>query len=157
MSRLNARRPPTARIGVTEERNTFTLLHVCNLFVFLRTLHKRLSSAYLSVTDCFRVQLLCSYRNNLVEEYSIKVPEAVPVRPIHLNAARVEQFHWSDVKEGATTQESLGLRLVNRIANLGHRAYPTDCQVTEDGLGIFTLSREEGKLWNRLVDDSCIQ
>lgn len=49
--------------------------------------------------------------------------------------------------------ESAGceLRLAGRISNLGHRAFPLGCQITEDGFGIFTLAHGEGKLWNRLV------
>ncbi|VDM20465.1 unnamed protein product, partial [Hydatigera taeniaeformis] len=94
------------------------------------------------------LQILCAYRNNLVEEYSLKVPVTLPTRPVLL-AGPVSRQPQTNQK--AVGMESAGceLHLVGRISNLGHRAFPLSCQITEDGSGIFTLAHGEGKLWNR--------
>ncbi|KAM7541762.1 hypothetical protein Aperf_G00000001806 [Anoplocephala perfoliata] len=106
------------------------------------------------------LHLLCSYRNNLVEEYNLKVPQTLPTRPVLLNASRIarQQEVDSDQKsltETDSTSSKHGLRLTARIANPGHRSFPLGCQITEDGYGVFTLSHGEGKLWNR-SSQSCL-
>ncbi|KAL7059564.1 hypothetical protein AAHC03_012918 [Spirometra sp. Aus1] len=89
------------------------------------------------------LHILCSYRNNLIEEYSLKISDPLPTKPTLLHTSKV--FHADlDVTSAPTP-----LRLSNRISNPGHRSAPFACQLTEDGLGIFTLARSEGKLWNR--------
>ncbi|VDD82408.1 unnamed protein product [Mesocestoides corti] len=93
------------------------------------------------------LKLLCSYRNNLVEEFSLKVPPTLPTRPIFLSGGRVAKMHERG-NERAVESDS-ELRLSSRISNPGHRSYPLGCQITEDGSGVFTLARSEGKLWNR--------
>ena len=86
-----------------------------------------------------------------MEEYSLKVPLTLPTRPILLRAGRItRQEEEEKVPHGETTESpSYELRLVARISNPGHRAFPIGCQITEDGLGVFTLAHSEGKLWNR--------
>ena len=87
----------------------------------------------------------------MVEEYSLKMPLALPTRPILLRAGRItHQQEEEKVPEGGTTvSPDYELRLVARISNHGHRVFPFGCQITEDGVGVFTLARSEGKLWNR--------
>ncbi|KAH9281054.1 WD repeat-containing protein 3 [Echinococcus granulosus] len=100
------------------------------------------------------LHILCSYRNNLVEEYSLKVPVTLPTRPVLLSGC---VSRLPEAKQKAMAVESTGceLRLAGRISNLGHRAFPLSCQITEDGFGVFTLAHGEGKLWNRL-NQTCL-
>uniref|UniRef100_A0A0X3P1S5 Small-subunit processome Utp12 domain-containing protein n=2 Tax=Schistocephalus solidus TaxID=70667 RepID=A0A0X3P1S5_SCHSO len=95
------------------------------------------------------LHILCSYRNNLVEEYSLKISDPLPSKATLLHTSKV--FHTDPDVAAAPTP----LRLANRISNPGHRSAPFGCQLTEDGLGIFTLARSEGKLWNR-TDLACL-
>ncbi len=76
------------------------------------------------------------------------MPDVLPTRPVLLNAGKIAKQMQVEEERGQKTDDG-SLRLSNRISNPGHRSYPIDCQVTEDGLGIFTLARGEGKLWNR--------
>ncbi|KAM3185664.1 hypothetical protein ACTXT7_005921 [Hymenolepis weldensis] len=106
------------------------------------------------------VRLLCSYRNNLVEEYSLKVPQTLPTRTVILNAGRIAR-HQEEVDadkkllNAEASSSGSELRLTSRIANPGHRSFPLGCQITEDGYGVFTLAHGEGKLWNR-SKQSCL-
>eukprot|EP00108_Taenia_solium_P006617 TsM_001107800 transcript=TsM_001107800 gene=TsM_001107800 len=94
------------------------------------------------------LHILCSYRNNLVEEYNLKVPVTLPTRPVLLSGC-VSRHSKIERKEVAAESAGCELRLAGRISNLGHRAFPLGCQITEDGFGVFTLAHGEGKLWNR--------
>ncbi|VDL96059.1 unnamed protein product [Schistocephalus solidus] len=132
--------------------------------IFRLTLSAKLSSCDLRVSrfNCRKrphdtktlppfalLHILCSYRNNLVEEYSLKISDPLPSKATLLHTSKV--FHTDPDVAAALTP----LRLANRISNPGHRSAPFGCQLTEDGLGIFTLARSEGKLWNR-TDLACL-
>lgn len=75
------------------------------------------------------------------------MPVSLPNKPIALHASRV--LHADNDDEDS--EQAAVLKLSNRVSNSGHRSYPIGCQLTEDALGIFTLARGEGKLWNRWV------
>ncbi|KAL5107498.1 WD repeat-containing protein 3 [Taenia crassiceps] len=94
------------------------------------------------------LHILCSYRNNLVEEYNLKVPMTLPTRPVILSGC-ISRYSKNERKAVVAESTVCELRLARRISNLGHRAFPLGCQITEDGFGVFTLAHGEGKLWNR--------
>ncbi|VDN98463.1 unnamed protein product [Rodentolepis nana] len=130
VSHFNTRKPKNEISKEIEENERFSILH-----------------------------LLCSYRNNLVEEYSLRVPQTLPTRPVVVNAGRIAR-HQEEVDADqkfteAKTNCGPELRLTSRIANPGHRSFPLGCQITEDGCGVFTLAHGEGKLWNR-SKQSCL-